>query len=266
MNPYKIIKKHEAILLRIANIVAWLKLLFIGKKYKQHIIGNKEFKDKEKGKSCFIVMGGLSVKDINLDFVSRYDAITANHFFQTEDYLKIKPKYHVIVDRDFWTQKKNIEDLEEKIKDFTTVFLNIRGSKIHDQENYRYILPIYRVVNEFVSMDISKACANFSTVTLTCIQLAVYLGYKTINLVGFDFPPGHFPHYYKESEDEKRGEILQKQMVDEYDYCSLYWQYTNSQHEAYKLSIFAKNNNIKIFNLSPISYVRAFTYKNFYES
>lgn len=266
MNSYKIIKLHEAVILKIFNITVWFKLLIAGKKYYKHIKDNEKYKNKENGKSCYIVMGGLSVKDINLDFLTKYDVITANLFFQTEDYLKIKPKYHIIVDRDFWTEYKNIKDLEEKIQDFTTVFLNIRGSRVNNQKKYKYILPMYRVVDEFMILDISRPCANFSTVTLTCIQLAIYLGYKTINLVGFDFPPGHFPHYYEESEYEKKSKVIQQQIVDEYDYCSLYWQYTNCHHEAYKLSTFAKNNNIKIFNLSPISHVRAFPYKNFYES
>lgn len=265
-NPYELLKRWEYIPLKIFNIKNKLKNLFNSNFLMAHIKNNLELKNAESGKKCHIVMGGLSVSKINLEHIIKSDIITANNFFRTDDYLKIKPKYHVIMDGDFFIDQENIEILNKTIKDDTTVFLNIRKLKPYTKKNIRYILPTYRVIDDFIEIDISKACSNFSTVTLTCIQLAMYLGYKEINLVGFDFPPGHMPHYYSESEFERVAEIEQKNRIGEAEYCELFWQYTNCHHEAYKLSNYAKLKGIKIFNTSPSSFVRAFDYKDFYET
>ena len=235
--------------------------MIFGSKYKRIIKENEAFKNSETGKSCIILMGGVSVKNIDLDEVAKNDVITANNFFQTDDYLRVRPKYHVIVDRDFWTIDENEKDLFNKIGDFTTVFLNIRGTKPRSRRNIRYIYPLYRVTDSSFALDISKPCANFSTVTLACIQLAIYLGYKSIKLVGFDFPPGVLPHYYTELKDEIRGREAQSNVTDEFGYCSLFWQYTNAHHESYKISSRAKQIGVDISNLSPISYIRSFRFE-----
>ena len=264
--PYSLLKKWEAIPLRIFNGIHRIKNLFSSVSWGRHIKNNAELRNVESGKTCYIVMGGLSVLKINLEHINNRDIITANNFFRTDDYIKIKPKYHVIVDANFFVGCEQVEILNKTIQDFTTVFLNSRKMAPVAKKNIRYIYPVYRVVDESIEIDISKACSNFSTVTLTCIQIAIYLGYKEINIVGFDFPPGHMPHYYRESDFEKISEIEQKNCISEYDYCELFWQYTNCHHEAYRLSNYAISNGIKIYNTSPSSFVRAFTYKNYYQT
>jgi hypothetical protein len=73
------------------------------------------------------------------------------------------------------------------------------------------------------------------------------------------------PHYYKETEDDRRGLEGFNSKVDEYNYCELFWQYTNCQHEAYKINEYARYNGVEIFNTSRNSFVRAFPYKKFEE-
>jgi hypothetical protein len=207
-------------------------------------------------------MGGLSVKEINLKDLYKSDVITANNYFKTDDYIKVKPKFHVITDVDFYLDSKNIDELSEKICDFTSVILNGKHAQPVIKNNWYYIYPAYRVINSKIKIDLTKPCSNFSTVTLACIQLAIYLGYKKINLVGFDLPPGNMPHYYKESEYEIAAQIEYEKKDQEFEYCELFWQYTNCHHEAYKVIEYARKNNIEIYNTSNISYVRAFPFKN----
>jgi hypothetical protein len=226
---------------------------------------NSTLKNSASTENCFILMGGLSVKEINLDSLCGKDVITANNYFKTKDYLKIKPKYHVITDAEFFEYEDNINDLLENIQIFTKLILNIKYAPVLKKDNWYYIFPIYRVIGPNLKVDLTKPCSNFSTVTLACIQLAIYLGYKKINLIGFDFPPGQMPHYYKETEDDRRGLEGFNSKVDEYNYCELFWQYTNCQHEAYKINEYARYNGVEIFNTSRNSFVRAFPYKKFEE-
>lgn len=265
MNYYKIIKKHEYLLISALNIIRKIYSIFLSHDKRKILNENVMLKDSELDKSCFILVGGLSVKNMNLNDLKKHDIITANHFFRTDDYQRLRPKYHVITDQNFFSEQENIFSLSEKIQDFTTVFLNLRKTTAIEKENIKYIIPLYRVTSNKILHDITKPCSSFSTVTLSCIQIAIFLGYKKIYLVGFDLPPGHMPHYYKDSSIEKQGEAKQKNKIEEFEYCSLYWQYTNCHHEAYKIQNFATRNNIEIFNLSPISSVRAFPAKSLSE-
>lgn len=265
MKPYEILKKYEAFALRIFNFYASIKILLRCSKLR-NLKKNASLKNSASTDTCFILMGGLSVQEVDLKKLYGKDVITANNYFKSDDYMKVRPKYHVITDAEFFSFDDNINDLNQKIQDFTTLILNAKCAPVKENRNWNYIYPIYRVLGPNLKVDLSRPCSNFSTVTLTCIQLAIYLGYKKINLVGFDFPPGHMPHYYKESEDERRGVEGFYAKVKEYDYCELFWQYTNCQHEAYKLNEFSRSIGVEIFNTSKMSFVRAFPYKNFQET
>jgi hypothetical protein len=237
--------------------------LLITRRNFKFLLKNKELLNSSTNESCFILMGGLSVREINLDMLVGQDVITANNFYKTPDYFNIKSKYHVITDVDFFSKQENIDDLHSKIFPCTKVLLNAKHIQPLPFDNWYYFYPAYRVVDSNIKFDFSKPCSNFSTVTLSCIQLAIYLGYKNINLVGFDLPPGHMPHYYKESDYEKRAQIEFENKNEEYEYCQLFWQYTNCHHEAYKLYEFAKKANCVIYNTSKSSYVRAFPHRDF---
>lgn len=262
MQYYKLVKEYESILLRCYNFYCWIKLSFKRRNFR-FLLKNKELRNCSTNKKCFILMGGLSVRDINLDMLVGQDVITANNFYKTSDYYKIKPKYHVITDVDFFDKQENVDDLREKILPFTKVLLNAKHIDPLPINNWYYFYPAYRVVDSNIKFDYSKPCSNFSTVTLSCIQLAMYLGYKNIYLVGFDLPPGHMPHYYQESDYEIRAQIEFDNKAEEYEYCQLFWQYTNCHHEAYKLYELSKAVNCLIFNTSKSSYVRAFPYIEF---
>lgn len=262
MKAYKALKIFESIPLFFFNLYAGFKYYALPKKHRV-ISKNNKLRKTAKEKKCYILMGGLSVKEIDLDMLIGSDVITANNFFRTKDYLKVKPKYHVITDEFFYKDKKNINELELEIKEFTSLVLNGKHMVPVDRERWYYIYPAFRVYNSKLKVDLSRPCSNFSTVTLSCIQLAIYLGYKEINLVGFDLPPGHMPHYYQDSAVEKEGFVEYQKKISEYEYCELFWQYTNCHHEAYKIDEYARANGISIVNTSKESYVRAFPYKKF---
>lgn len=263
MKVYKIIKLYESIPLIVFNLLSYFKFAFKNTKY---LAKNQELKNSAQKESCYILMGGMSVNDIDLDRLIGCDVITANNFFRTPDYLRIKPKYHVITDVDFFLNKANLDDLKNKIQDFTSVILNGKHVEPVGKRNWYFIYPLFRVVNSSIKINLASACSNFSTVTLSCIQLAFYIGYKKINLVGFDLPPGRMPHYYKESKSERNALKEYNAKTTEYEYCELFWQYTNCHHEAYKISEYAKRNGFEVYNTSGISCVRAFKFKEFCET
>lgn len=264
LSLYEVLKRIEWMFLKLLNIL----LFFISFPSYLSVIGdikkNARLKNKDINKNCYILLGGLSAQEINLNYLKNSDVITVNHFFRTDQFIEIKPKYHVVTDPNFYNDNKNIRDIIELDETDTQFFLNGRYFKNNTKKNNIHLIyPIYKVADNNIKFDIDKRTSFFSTVTLNAIQIAFFLGYKEINLIGFDLPPGTMPHFYKESEAEKRGGVVQKQAIQEFDYCKLFWGHTNCLHETYALQRTAVNNGFKIFNLSEDSYVRAFPYRKF---
>lgn len=259
---YHVIKKIEWTIISIYNILISSYLFpfyFKNKKYIKKITPLEMQSDKSE---CFIVLGGLSALELNFSKLSNKDVFTVNHFFRNDIWDVIKPKYHIVIDNNFFKNPKNTDDLFEKCGSDVQLFLNGRYLKDY-RENVFPIFPIYRYAGSIKWISLEKPQINFSTVALQTIYIAVILGYTNINLIGFDLPPGHMPHFYKDSDVEIEGEKTQQAKVDEYSYCNLFWQYTNCHHEAYGLARFCKKNKVKVFNMSDSSFVRAFEHKEF---
>jgi hypothetical protein len=261
---YRFLKKIEWAVIRVINILFLLINLPDYMKVRRGINRNALFKNKEIGKKCYILLGGLSAKSVDLKTLENEDVITVNHFFRTKENILVRPKYHLITDSNFYKETSNLDDLIRLGLKSTTFFLNGRYFKNNKNiENINLIYPLYRVAGDNIKPRIDKITSNFSTVTLSAIQMAMYLGYREVNLIGFDLPPGNMPHFYQESEVEFKGSSTQKEKVREYDYCSLFWQYTNCLHETYKLKKILDINDVEIHNMSENSFVRAFPYKDF---
>ena len=60
------------------------------------------------------------------------------------------------------------------------------------------------------------------------------------------------PHFYKENSGQKESMEREQNKIDEYEYCELFWQYTNCQHENYKIDKLAKLQGVEIINMGDI--------------
>ena len=260
---YRLLKKIEWTSIRIINFFYFIYSAPSYFRVRKSVKENGLLRNKEIGKKCYILLGGLSAKAFDLKALENEDVITVNHFFRTKENILVKPKYHLITDSNFYDVKTNIDDLISVGLKSTTFFLSGRYFKNENNiKNIRLIYPLYRVAGDNIELRIDKITSNFSTVTLNAIQIAMFLGYEEINLIGFDLPPGHaMPHFYNESEIEKAGAVIQREKIAEYEYCNLYWGYTNCLHESYALERISKISGVKIYNMSGASFVRAFQHK-----
>ena len=261
---YRFLKKIEWRFVRIINIFYFIYSIPNYFKVQKSVRENGLLKNKEIGKKCFILLGGLSAKNIDLSKLANEDVITVNHFFRAKENNIVKPKYHIVTDSNFYNVRSNLDDLIRLGLKSTTFFLSGRYFRNENNiQNISLIYPLYRVAGDNIELRIDKITSNFSTVTLNAIQIAIFLGYQEINLIGFDLPPGTMPHFYKESEIEKEGGVIEESKISEYEYCNLYWSYTNCHHESYALERTSKISGVKIYNMSESSFIRAFQYKEF---
>jgi Uncharacterized protein conserved in bacteria len=201
----------------------------------------EKFKDIHRGKRCFIVATGPSLKFEDIECLHKNNelSISMNHIFCAFQNTVWRPNYYVCQDpsviRDY--EKEICEaDIENKfISDYYMPFWKIKRNmyKFHGHlEDYLPNTPKF-------SADFSRKIYDGYTVTYTCIQLAVYMGFHEIFLLGTDFNYSlHLSsaenHFYKEYEKEKNK-------VNEVAYQEILMAYKKARQ-------YTENNGIKIYN------------------
>ena len=149
------------------------------------------FHDAKKGKRCFIIGNGPSLTIEDLDRIKEEDSFAVNRIYKIFDKTEWRPTYYVCQDR-FVVNDVN-DDLGFVIKECDYTFLNnsvvLKNKTCINQSNVFYVFLDDR--NRYPEMplfseDISKVLYEGNTVTYTCIQIAVYMGYSEIYLLGID--------------------------------------------------------------------------------
>jgi hypothetical protein len=141
---------------------------------------NKEklasFQDKHKGKRCFIIANGPSLKNTDLSFLKDEFTIGMNRIYLNG----FKPTYLVVLDIDIQLlQFQEDYDNLELIK-----FFNWNARKYFtDKDNLAYIRSDFKP--QF-SIDLTKTSWGGHSVTNICIQLAYFMGFTEVYLIGKD--------------------------------------------------------------------------------
>ena len=148
-----------------------------------------KYKDVHKGKRCFIVANGPSLRPEDLDRLAEAGEITfgMNRIYKMFDQTKWRPTYYICEDELIaQSQQKEIAAIPAKdkfipaeikwyhgvdIKDVTLFHLNYR-----DTQRYPYSF----------STDIAHQVDCRGTVTFTCMEFAAYMGFSEIYLLGVD--------------------------------------------------------------------------------
>ena len=149
-----------------------------------------KFKGIHNEKRCFIVCTGTSLKYEDLDMLYEHNelCISMNQIYTGFNKTKWRPNYFICEDilhiETYGHEFENI-DIEHKfVADSYLPFWKEKHNNIYKFHLY----PCYEssAVPEF-SDDFSRIVYTGGSVTYTCIQLAVYLGFKKIYLIGVDF-------------------------------------------------------------------------------
>lgn len=146
-------------------------------------------KDVHKGEKCFIIGNGPSLRAEDLDRIQEKGIPTfaTNRVFKIFEQTKWRPTYYVSEDillmRD---AQEIIRDMPVK-KRFIPINLKwYEGVRIPNAD-YFYIEYQKPLQETFcLSDDIPHCIRCRGTVTMTCIQLAVYMGFSEIYLIGVD--------------------------------------------------------------------------------
>ena len=220
----------------------------------------KAFHNIHRNKRCFIVATGPSLKVKDLDCLLRHNdiCISMNKIFYAFEETKWRPDYYIVSDiRVLCPCKQEIINLKAKAK-FVTDYDTAFWKDCSHENIYGFHEHAYSSSALFFSEDISKGMHGGSTVTYFAIQLAAYMGFNEIYLLGVDHSGGtkvNAPerHFYG-SKDTKTFDLK----MDSDDL--LYLERTYMTAERY-----SRTHDFRIYNATRGGNLEVFERKNFDE-
>lgn len=213
---------------------------------------------------CFVIGNGPSLKNVNLSLIEGNTSITVNGFYFSDTLFK--SDYHVLVDPAY-KEKEYSEAIEKAVKNNPNLKFIVRQeieSEVNKiTKNQNEIIPIlanHSLVGSNIEIDMTKEMTGSINVIPVAIECAMYMGFKTICLLGCDFSlytQTKGLHYYdKEEIENKRGnyEDIEGSNVGNLIRCAL----VHKQH--YCLEKKAKEIGIQIFNATKESLIDAYDF------
>jgi hypothetical protein len=187
----------------------------------------RQFQGIHTGKRCFIVANGPSLKNTNLDILANEYTFGLNRVYLSFPDTIFRPTYYLAVNELILEQfSSDIAKLE------MPKFLNWNRRSSYDLSSSSiYYLKAKMVINDSFETDLTRAIVFGGTVTFVALQLAYYMGFEKVILIGLDhnysdkgvpsetvirkdsidqshFHPDYFPKGYKwQLPDLMRSEI-----------------------------------------------------------
>lgn len=230
-----------------------LKEIVAKRKYSKWVKLAKKNGDLKKYKTsdiCFICGNGPSLKKVNLDEL-KGDTIVMNDHWRVAPNFKMKPTFYMINDDAY-----ALPELHERLKGVIECFPEIPhlmavniGHAIdknfaNSNTNIYYYNPIGRTFKSTYDIDFTK-CTYYSwNIVSAAIQLALYLGYKEIRLLGCDyslFASRFITHMY-----DKDGQ----KVACPFKLRDMLYKYTFTTHIHYELAEYAEKLGVKIINMT----------------
>jgi hypothetical protein len=165
----------------------------------------KRLKDMHMGQRCFIVATGPSLTVEDLEKLRNEITIGMNSICLAFDETDWRPTYYGIQDENVYKRLRNqIEALDVKCKFISNTILETLNIDIEDNH---YIFPMdmlnhnleHHKYNTKFSDNAYAVIYNGYTVTYSLLQLAVYMGFREIYLIGADCNySSDMKHHFKE--------------------------------------------------------------------
>lgn len=150
----------------------------------------KKYQDLHKGEICFILGNGPSLSAEDLEHLYQKGIVTfaTNRIYNIFPQTNWRPTYYVCEDPNIIKEKQSeIESVPAKAK-----FIPIELKWYHGVKNMPGVCFYHEndfpmTVNEWgFSPNIAKEVVNRGTVTFACMEIAAYMGFAKIYLLGVD--------------------------------------------------------------------------------
>jgi hypothetical protein len=139
------------------------------------------------GKRCFIVANGPSLRKTDLTLLENEITFGLNRIYLLFEETSFRPTYYVAVNElilEQWAEDISQLDMPK--------FLNWnRRSYYGDPASSTTYIKSKMTIKDFFQYDLTRPTVVGATVTFVALQLAFYMGFQTVYLIGLD-------HNYKE--------------------------------------------------------------------
>jgi hypothetical protein len=242
---------------------------------------NRILKNRYQNQKCYLLGNSPSLNNHDLLLLETENVFCLNTFFVHKDFNKIKPNFYVFADPDLYILNDSNKDwwmkLIEKASNKGICFflpLQLKHTFVHRNlinEKIYFIDFSLRFNKESVkNFDLSVPINGVQNVLILSIQIAIFLGFKEIYLLGADHDwLNHFGNEQRHFYDTKETKV-ENVGADNYPYH--WWlNSVNTMFIQYKLIKNHVDNEkkIKIFNASESGVLDIFpliTYKDSFEN
>jgi hypothetical protein len=232
-------------------------LKFIG--IRRHLNRNKKLRNSHAGKSIYILGNGPSLNNFDLTTIFNQEVITMNHFELHPQKNNFRIVAHCIGEP---YSSSTWEDPMRMINGVSADMYWVNADAIPyfsnkvDNDIYYYFPWVGPDALLQQGDDISRAALRYQSTAQMAINIALFLGFKDIYLLGFDHDwlttRGHSPHFYKEEDGVDKADL------SIFPYIDMIRMSLNLFEIYVKLDKIAKKCGARIWNLSKPSYLDVF--------
>lgn len=205
----------------------------------------ESIKNSHKGERCFIIGNGPSLTAEDLDRIKDEFCFGVNRIYHIFENTAWRPKAYVCIDMDvIGDERENIKEVQSEYK-----FINLNAKRqmgnVDKNTHFIYIKGKFKIdrhgtAQKTVNEDMSKYISMTDNVTGICLQLAFYMGFSEIYLLGNDF---NYPKTGKDSANSEQNYFKGMKGKTKVDF-----NFEANSTSFKTLRSYAENHGIKIFN------------------
>jgi hypothetical protein len=223
---------------------------------------NSKLKNTKYGKSVFVIANGPSLKNFNIPSLYGKEVIVMNNFNLAEWKDKVSIVAHCIGEPNnssHWGPDQ-IEIMTDTNSSSYWFHISnakeVKSSPFSFNKKYYFISPNINPGLWNWKIDLSLPVLGYQTTAQMAIMVALHLGYKEVNLIGFDHDwlanRNVSPHFYKERKGVRKADL------SIFPYYNLITISKNMWKIYMKLNSSSKKMKVKITNLSKPSFLDVF--------
>lgn len=261
MGKFEIKKKIDDGIYRLYNLLTEFQFS-LNKKAKKILENNKEYLNAHKNDRCFVLGTGPSLGNLTENQIQQLkneSTFALNSLYKSKIGKAISPSYYALVDNNYWedvAHKKYLLDIVEQYSEKPPIFItDIRAFNIFNGiKNIKKTIYLYakKYPVESIDVELHKNTYGLMNVVSVCIASAIYMGFKEIYLLGCDY--NAFCNFGRGHCYDDKDEL--KEVSYNLAFYLKYYHITTEFH--YLIAKYAKENGIRIINLTDVSLLDAY--------
>lgn len=250
----------------ILDLIRLIKILIRNPDFKNMIIRNKKWENRFKGEKVLIIANGPSLNSIDKRFIFGKKVIVMNNFEKAEWKDQVDIIAHCIGEP-FNSESWIKEDIESSIHGTNSLsywlHFSSKDKVICSATKLQLLHYNFACIEPGIyfkkKIKLHEKTLGYQTTAQLAIQIALYMGFQEIQLVGFDHDwlasPDYSRHFYSLKKDYTDS-LSSFSYLDIINFMQRMWNI------YYKMDEIASQQKIKIFNYTQPTYLDVFEKKN----